>query len=96
MVERSNILAKLASHKDELAAQFPVRRLGLFGSYARGEQTPASDVDILVDVDASIGLGFVTLAERLESILGLHVDLVSTRALKPRQAAHIQRDIIYV
>jgi len=40
-------------------------------------------VDILVDVDPTIGLGFVTLAERLEEVLGLPVDLVSRRAIKP-------------
>ena len=61
---------------------FPLRRMGLFGSWARNEQTETSDVDILVEVDPSIGLRFVTLAERLESLLEQHVDLVSSRAVK--------------
>ena len=62
--------------------------MALFGSWSRNEQTETSDVDILVDVDPSIGLRFVALAERLESLLDQHVDVVSSRAVKrlPRGA----------
>jgi len=45
--------------------------MALFGSYARGDQQAGSDVDILVEVDPSIGLDFVTLAERIEKLLGV-------------------------
>ena len=70
--------------------------MALFGSWAREEQTETSDVDILVEVDPSIGLGFVTLAERLESLLEQHVDLVSSRAVKPNLLKHIQAELIDV
>lgn len=70
--------------------------MALFGSWARNEQTETSDVDILVEVDPSIGLRFVTLAERLESILAKHVDLVSSRALKPSLLRQIQTELIDV
>jgi predicted nucleotidyltransferase len=53
-------------------------------------------VDILVDVDGSIGLEFVTLAERLEAALGRKVDLVSRRALKPAMRRLIEREAIDV
>jgi predicted nucleotidyltransferase len=53
-------------------------------------------VDILVEVDPSIGLRFVTLAERLESLLEQHVDLVSTRAVKPSLQKQIQAELIDV
>ena len=69
-----------------------MRRLALFGSWARNEQTETSDVDILVEVDPSIGLRFVTLAERLESLLEQHVDLVSIRAVKPSLLKQIQAE----
>jgi predicted nucleotidyltransferase len=77
-----------------LRREFPLRRLGVFGSVARGEAGPESDIDILVEVDSSIGLGFVTLAERLEAELGRKVDLVSRRALKPGMWESIQQELI--
>jgi predicted nucleotidyltransferase len=49
----------------------------------RNDHTQSGDVDILVDVDPLIGFRFVTLAERLEASLEQHVDLVSSRAMKP-------------
>ncbi|MBT4101186.1 MAG: nucleotidyltransferase [Gemmatimonadetes bacterium] len=70
--------------------------MALFGSYARGDQTETSDVDILVEVDPSIGLEFVTLADELEDHLGERVELVSHRSLKPRALEHIQLDLIDV
>jgi predicted nucleotidyltransferase len=70
--------------------------MALFGSWARNEQTETSDVDILVEVDPSIGVRFVTLVERLESLLEQHVDLVSSRAVKPNLLKQIQAELIDV
>lgn len=94
--DRDRIIRILAAEKARLAGSFPVREMAIFGSYARGDQRPDSDLDILVDVDASIGLGFVALADHLEKALGLRVDLVSSRALKPRMREAIERDLIRV
>ncbi len=66
MKTREEILGGLAAAKAELQERFQVQSLALFGSYARNEQTDRSDVDVLVEVDPSIGLGFVSLAEELE------------------------------
>ncbi|MHB8867541.1 MAG: nucleotidyltransferase family protein [Thermoleophilia bacterium] len=93
---REEILVLLRRKLPELEARFGVRSMGLFGSYATGEATEQSDVDILVDVDPSIGLGFVTLAEVIEDELGLPVDLVSVRAIKPRYREAVEQDIVYV
>ena len=62
MRTQQEILALLARQKPELEREFRVRSLALFGSYAREEQQTESDVDILVDVDPSIGLKFVALS----------------------------------
>ena len=70
--------------------------MALFGSYARGDHGPDSDVDILVDIDPSVGLEFVILAEKIEHLLGLSVELVSLRAIKPNQLRYIEQDLIYV
>jgi uncharacterized protein len=96
MNPRENILERLRTIKPALQQEFPLHRMALFGSWARNEQTARSDVDILVDVDPSIGLRFVTLADRLESVLERHVDLVSSRAVKPSLLRRIQAELIDV
>jgi predicted nucleotidyltransferase len=96
MITKEQILKSLAEEKAELQRQFKVSRLALFGSYARGEQRPDSDVDILVEVDPSIGLEFVTLAERIEKLLGTSVDLVSIRAVTAKAMEYIKPELIYV
>ena len=96
MKTREEILAGMGAAKAELQRRFLVRSLALFGSYARNQQTEQSDVDILVEVDPSIGLGFVTLAEELERRLQERVDLVSSRAVKPSRRRLIEPDLIYV
>jgi hypothetical protein len=93
---REEILNLLSQNKDQLESRFKVRRMALFGSYARGDQKPESDVDILVDIDPSVGLEFVTLAEQIEELLGLPVELVSKRAIKPNKLKYIEQDLIYV
>lgn len=96
MITKEEILESLAKDKPLLQRQFKVSRLALFGSFARGEQNPDSDVDILVDVDPSIGLEFVTLAERIEKLLGTSVDLVSIRAVTSKAMKFIEPELIYV
>ena len=94
-MNRSELSKALAEGKVALQAK-GVPHLALFGSYARNEQTERSDVDILVEVDAAIGLGFVTLAEELERHLHERVDLLSSRAVKPNRRRLIEADLIYV
>ena len=96
MKTRDEILNILSKNKPDLERIFKVKKMALFGSYARGEQCADSDVDILVDVDPSIGLEFVTLADTIEKLLGLPVDVVSQRAVKLRALKLIEQEIIYV
>jgi predicted nucleotidyltransferase len=86
----------LASYKRELKEKYHVKQLGIFGSYVRGEESQASDLDIMVELEEPIGLEFVTLAEELESLLGLKVDLISVNAVKPRMMECIKEELIYV
>ena len=96
MKKREEILQILSQHKSDWQERYKLRRISLFGSYARGDQQEDSDVDLLVEVDPSIGLDFVLLAETIEESLGLHVDLISTRAVKPRHWKYIQEELIDV
>jgi hypothetical protein len=96
MKSREQIIRLLKKEKSALQNRFKVRKLAIFGSYARGEQHSKSDVDILVDIDPSIGLEFVTLAEKIEKLLGIKVELVSLGAIKRRNLKVIKKDLIYV
>ncbi|HSW63470.1 MAG TPA: nucleotidyltransferase domain-containing protein [Dissulfurispiraceae bacterium] len=93
---RLEIIDSLAHAKPEMEKRFGVRRMALFGSYARGDFSPGSDVDVLVDVDASIGLEFVTLADAIEHAVGIKADVVSRRAIRPKLLALIEQESIYV
>ena len=79
---RGEAIQRLAAARPELAT-LGVRSLDLFGSVARGEAGPTSDVDLLVDFDRPIGLfHFFRVQRRLEGILGCKVDLVMRDAVK--------------
>ncbi len=65
-----DILATLREQHSLLSCRYPLQRLALFGSWARGEAREDSDVDVMVEVDPSIGLRFVDLGDELERALG--------------------------
>jgi len=95
MVSREEALKTLAGLKAELREQYGVKRVGLFGSIVRGEQTPESDIDVLVEFERPIGFfKFLELEEYLAERLGQKVDLVSAKALKPRIGAHILAEVL--
>ena len=94
---RQQILAALAERKGDIAARFRVRRLALFGSAARDELRPESDVDVLVEFEGLATYdGYFALKDHLEALLGRPVDLVTERGLKPRARRHVERDLVRV
>ena len=96
MQQRDEIIKTLRRIKAELTLKYPIARLGLFGSRARGDARPDSDVDILVEFSMPVGLEIVDLAMELEALLGEKVDLVSRKAIKPRMLPFIEKDLMYV
>ncbi len=82
----------------DLETRYGVRYLGVFGSYVRGEQSEQSDLDLLVEFDdRPLSLfGFVRLENELSDALGVKVDLVERRALKPHIGRHILAEVIAV
>ncbi|MFW9917360.1 MAG: nucleotidyltransferase family protein [Candidatus Thorarchaeota archaeon] len=60
-----------------LVSEYGVKRIGLFGSYAKGTPSETSDVDLVVEFERPIGLRFVEFAEYLESLLGKRVDVLT-------------------
>jgi|APLow6443716910_1056828.scaffolds.fasta_scaffold64311_1 hypothetical protein len=92
----SEIKLLLQSNKQYLIKKYNLKSLALFGSFARNEATENSDIDILVEFDRPIGLDFVLLADELETILSVKVDLVTPDAIKPKMFEYIKRDLLYV
>ncbi len=97
MPDKQIILAILKKAKPSFAKKYGVKDLVIFGSYSRNEAVPGkSDVDIMVDFSQPIGLEFVALADELEELLQLKVDLVSRGGIKPRYFTVIEPELIYV
>jgi predicted nucleotidyltransferase len=90
---RQDVLGQLVAHAGELQ-QMGVRWLGLFGSFARDEARPDSDVDLVVDLDRITFDRFMDLKLRLEDVLHRRVDLVLRDSLKPRIREQILRECI--
>lgn len=94
---REELRAKLEDCKPKLREEYPIRELGMFGSYARDEQRPDSDLDILVTFDEPVTLfDLVRLENELTDRLGVEVDLVTKDSLKPRIASRVTEDVVYV
>ncbi len=82
-MERAQAIATIRNHRAELL-DFGASSLAIFGSVARDTAGPASDVDLLVEFTAPVGLiTFVRLQQHLESMLKCRVDLVTPEALRP-------------
>jgi predicted nucleotidyltransferase len=96
MSELATIHRLLSDARVDLARRYPIRQLGVFGSTARGEARPYSDVDVLVEFSAPVGFEVADLAIELEALLGRRVDLLTRGALPPRLAPFIERDLVYV
>ncbi len=93
-MRREDVLRILAEHRAQIEA-FGVRSLAIFGSVARDEAGPDSDVDILVGFDRPVGLfRFLDLKEYLEMILGRPVDLCTTGSLKARIRDQVLQDAV--
>jgi len=91
------ITGKLATLKPELEAEFLIRKLGVFGSYARGEHGSESDLDVLVEFTEPVTLfELVRLENELTTRLGVELDLVTRASLKPGIDARVAEDIVYV
>jgi len=88
------ILDVLAKHRDELRAM-GVRKIGLFGSYLRGNPTPGSDIDLLVTLENSSFDVYMDVKFLLEDLFQCEVDLVLEKTLKPRLRPYVLAEVQY-
>jgi hypothetical protein len=97
VLSSSETLDLLRAHKTELAERFGVIELSLFGSAARGELGPDSDIDILVRFDRPTNPEcFFGVQFYIEDLLGRRVDLVTDKALRQELRPHIEAEAVRV
>lgn len=89
MLTPNEIETRLKALKPVLAEKFHVRKIGYFGSYAKGLANDNSDLDLLVEFETPIGWNFFTLENYLENFFGIPVDLVTEDALKSQLRSSI-------
>ena len=98
MITREYILSTIKDHKSEIN-NLGVHEIGLFGSYARNEQSQASDIDILIDFipeDENYD-NLLALYEYLDSLfIDQHIEIVTKNGLSPHIGPFILKEVIYV
>jgi len=97
MLTSEKILQKIEENKEKMR-KFGVKRIGLFGSYIKGEQKQKSDIDILVEFKKGMKTfdNYMELKFFLEDLFNCKVDLVITEALKPDLKSYILESVRYV
>jgi len=95
MREIDRIMRILKDHKEELKRRFSLKKIGVFGSYTREEQTPESDIDIYVEFDMK-NLTFdkyLELIDYLEKLLGRKIDLITKYGVETIRIPYIKEEI---
>ncbi len=96
-MKKEEITEFLSVHKDEMTQRFGVVKVGLFGSYARGDAREDSDIDIAIELDThQIADGYFSTLHFLEDHLQKKIDLGVLSNLRPELQEKIKREIIYV
>ncbi|RLL86665.1 nucleotidyltransferase family protein [Mesotoga sp. H07pep.5.4] len=93
MQDLENVIQSLREDLPELKERFSVSKIGVFGSYVKGNQRDDSDIDIYIEFDRVPGLEFMDLTEQLERIVRKKVDLLTPSGLKSIRNARIRHDI---
>jgi len=100
MLTREQILQLLQREQGHLAAEFGVSKIGLFGSYAKGQADDTSDIDLLIEFEHPIGFRFLELIDYLETVLGNKVDVLTPAGIQnirvSQVAKSISESVVYV
>jgi len=95
MKTRDEILAYMSASRERFARLYGVKRIGIFGSAARGEAGGQSDLDVLVEMAEPTFDRYMDLKFEIESALGVQVDLVLAETVKERLRPVIEREVAY-
>ncbi len=93
--EKLDVLRILHQNIEEIKKKFTVRKIGIFGSYARGEETEKSDIDLLVEFENPTFDNFMDLLFFLKELFGRDVDLVTKKALSPYIFPVVEREVVW-
>jgi len=93
MPTKEKIVELLQDNYPYLVAEYSIKKIGLFGSYAKGLPDEASDIDIVVEFKHPIGFKFVELVEYLEHLLGRNVDVLTPIGIQGIRVPHVAKDI---
>ena len=97
---RKKVIKILKKEFPHLVSEYGVKKIALFGSYAKGMQTGDSDIDILVEFEKPIGLKFVEFGEYLEKLLGVKTDILTPAGIEgiriKKIADDIRKSVVYV
>jgi predicted nucleotidyltransferase len=93
MLSQKQIQALLQAQKNYLKEKYGVERIGVFGSFARGEGKRGSDIDLLIEFERPVGLAVMDMADELEALLGRKVDILTPLGLENIRIDDIRRDI---
>lgn len=100
MLSRKEVIEILRERQAYLRGDFGVKKIGLFGSFAKGIEKESSDVDILIEFEKPIGLKFIELAEYIEKLLGRKVDILTMEGINSirvkKVSDDIKRSVVYV
>jgi len=96
-MNKSNLLDKLKSYKDDNKQKYGILSIGFFGSFARNQATESSDVDIVVRIETPDPFILVHIKEDLEGQLHMPVDIVRLREkMNPFLRSRIEKEALYV
>jgi predicted nucleotidyltransferase len=96
-MKREDIINFISAHKAKFQQEFGVKRIGLFGSYARGDVRDESDIDIVVEIEKPDLFYLIGIKQAIEEALGSKVDIIRLREkMNQTLRSRIERDVIYV
>jgi len=90
-----NVIETITEHKKEIKKKYGVKKIGVFGSHVRGEQTETSDVDLLVEFEKPTFDNFMDLLFFFEDLFGKKVDLITNRSMSPHISPRIEKGVVW-
>ena len=93
MMTQEKIIELLQENRPFLDTMYGVKKIGVFGSYAKGQPDENSDIDVFVEFEKPIGFRFIEFSEYLEGLLGRKVDVLTPAGIQGIRIARIAKDI---
>lgn len=90
-----NVFIILKKYKNEIVSRYSVKRIGIFGSYAKGQGNKESDVDVLVEFEEPTFDNFMELSFYLEELFGRKVDLLTPKSLSPYMRPSVEKEVVW-